>query len=115
MTDERAHDARDPVPTGVELTALDPAFRADPYPLLARLREGKPVHHDQVIERWVLTRADDVERVLRDRSMSVDPLKELAIAAILGRFPRLRLADEALEWRALPGFRGLAKLWVRAD
>jgi cytochrome P450 len=75
MTDEHAHDTANPLPTGVELTALDPAFRADPHPLLARLRAREPVHHDQQIERWVLTRADDVERVLRDRSLSVDPRK----------------------------------------
>jgi cytochrome P450 len=28
-----------------------------------------------VINRWVLTRHDDVERVLRDRTMSLDPHK----------------------------------------
>ena len=74
MTDEH-HDAPDSVPTGGELTALDPAFRADPYPVLARLREREPVHHDRVINRWVLTRPDDIDRVLRDRTMSVDPRK----------------------------------------
>jgi hypothetical protein len=31
------------------------------------------------------------------------------------RFPRLRLADAPLEWRAVPGFRGPARLWVRVD
>lgn len=69
MSDERAPD----VPTGIELTALDPAFRADPYPVLARLRQGQPVHHDRAFERWVLSRPADVDRVLRDRTMSVDP------------------------------------------
>lgn len=66
---------RDHVPTGVELTALDPTFRADPYPVLARLREREPVHYDGVIGRWVLTRQDDVDRLLRDRTLSVDPRK----------------------------------------
>jgi cytochrome P450 len=75
MSDAHAADAPDPLPTGVELTAIDPAFRADPYPALARLRAGEPVHHDRIINRWVLTRADDVERLLRDRSLSVDPRK----------------------------------------
>ena len=75
MSDERARQAADGVPTGVELTALDPAFRTDPYPVLARLREREPVHHDDVIKRWVLTRRDDVERVLRDRTLSVDGRK----------------------------------------
>jgi len=37
---------------------------------------------------------------------------ELAIAAFFQRFPRIRLADEWLEWRAFPAFRGLAKLPV---
>lgn len=75
MTDEHAHDAPDSVPTGIELTALDPAFRADPHPVLARLREREPVHYDRALDRWVLTRPDDIDRVLRDRTMSVDPRK----------------------------------------
>jgi cytochrome P450 len=37
---------------------------------------------------------------------------QLAIAALVQRFPNLRLAEEALEWRALPAFRGLTKLRV---
>ena len=37
---------------------------------------------------------------------------QLAIAAFFQRFPRIRLADEWLEWRAFPAFRGLAKLPV---
>ena len=32
------------VPTGIELTALDPVFREDPYPVLHRLRALDPVH-----------------------------------------------------------------------
>jgi cytochrome P450 len=69
MTEETPKD----VPTGAELTALDPAFRADPYPVLARLREREPVHYDRVIRRWILTRPPDIDSVLRDRTMSVDP------------------------------------------
>ena len=75
MTDDRGQDPQNRVPTGAELTALDPAFRTDPYPVLTHLRGREPVHYDQVINRWVLTRAQDIERVLRDRSMSVDPPK----------------------------------------
>jgi hypothetical protein len=75
MSDEQPQDPVKRVPTGVELTALDPAFRADPYPVLARLREREPVHRDDVIKRWVLTRGDDVERVLRARTMAVDGRK----------------------------------------
>ncbi len=37
---------------------------------------------------------------------------QLAITTLLRRFPSLRLADEPLEWRALPAFRGLVSLPV---
>jgi cytochrome P450 len=62
-------------PTGLELTVLDVAYQEDPYPVLARLRELEPVHHDRVLNRYVLTRAADVEALLWDRSLSVDPRK----------------------------------------
>lgn len=75
MTDKGAQDASNRVPTGAELTALDPVFRADPSPVLAHLRRREPVHYDRVINRWVLTRSRDIDRVLRDRAMSVDPRK----------------------------------------
>ncbi|MEX0750710.1 MAG: cytochrome P450 [Dehalococcoidia bacterium] len=71
MTDESTN-AR-PVPTGVQLTPLDPAFQADPHAVLDELRERDPVHHDEQLGRWVLTRHDDVDALLRDRSLSVDP------------------------------------------
>lgn len=63
------------IPTGVELTALDPAYQEDPYPILRRLREADPVHRDNVLNHYVLTRAVDVEALLWDRSLSVDPRK----------------------------------------
>ncbi len=75
MAGERPPEDPDRIPTGVELTALDPTFRTDPHPVLGRLRRDEPAHYDGVINRWVLTRHDDVERVLRDRTMSLDPHK----------------------------------------
>jgi cytochrome P450 len=75
MAGGRPPEDPDRIPTGVELTALDATFRTDPHPVLARLRRDEPVHYDGVINRWVLTRHDDVERVLRDRTMSLDPHK----------------------------------------
>ena len=44
---------------------LDPAYRANPHPFLARLREGDPVNQTPV-GIWRLTRYADVERLLRD-------------------------------------------------
>ena len=75
MTGQQPDDALNRIPTGAELTALDPAFRTNPYAAFARLREREPVHYDDVIKRWVLTREDDIENLLRDRTTSVDPLK----------------------------------------
>ena len=75
MAGERPPEGPDRIPTGVELTALDATFRTDPHPVLARLRRDEPAHYDGVINRWVLTRHDDVARVLRDRTMSLDPHK----------------------------------------
>ena len=37
---------------------------------------------------------------------------QLAVGALVARFPRLRLADQPLEWRTVPGFRGITKLPV---
>lgn len=44
---------------------LDPAFRADPHPFLARLRASEPVNRTP-LGIWRLTRHADVERLLRD-------------------------------------------------
>ena len=47
------------------LDVYDPAFLADPYPAYARLREHDPVHR-VATGAWLLSRYDDVTRVLRD-------------------------------------------------
>jgi cytochrome P450 len=55
---------------------LDPEVLADPYPLYRRLREEDPVHWDPFLHAWVVTRYDDVVRVLRDFSASRTPTPE---------------------------------------
>ena len=67
--------AADGLPTGVGLTPLDPDFQQDPYATYDALRERAPVHHDPVFGRWLLTRHDDVEALLRNRDLCVDPRK----------------------------------------
>lgn len=64
-----------PLPQGVELTPLDERFRADPYPVLHRLRAVAPVHEDTVLHRFIYTRHDDVREILRDRDFWTDPRK----------------------------------------
>jgi hypothetical protein len=64
-----------PLPDGIRLTPLDPAFREDPHPILHELRRRAPVHRDRAFRRIVLTRHDDVQAVLRDLSFLVDERK----------------------------------------
>jgi hypothetical protein len=52
---------------------LDPDVLADPYPLYARLRREDPVHWDPFLHAWVVTRYDDVQRVLLEFSANRTP------------------------------------------
>ena len=102
-----SHDS--PLPTGIQLMALDPTFREDPYPILARLRELDPIHHDTQLQRYVLTRHDDVERILRNPDHWSDPRKGIEggfTREFLGRGdeePSMLLMDD-------PGHRRLRNL-----
>jgi cytochrome P450 len=58
---------------------LDPEVLANPYPLYHRLRTEDPVHWDPFLHAWVVSRYDDVVRVLRDFSADRTPTpKQLA-------------------------------------
>ncbi len=48
---------------------LSEAFLTDPYPYYKALRESDPVHFDGARGTWILTRYDDVVRVLRDDTL----------------------------------------------
>lgn len=63
------------LPDGVKLTPFDPGFREDPYPILAELRRRAPVFWDASLKRWLVTRHDDVEHVLRHKDWFSDPRK----------------------------------------
>jgi cytochrome P450 len=60
------------VPTGVQLTPFDEAFRDNPYPVLERLRNAEPVHRDEALSRWFITGFDDVREVLKNKELSVN-------------------------------------------
>ncbi len=63
----------DGLPSGVALTALDPAFREDPYPILAQIRRERPVRHDTEFGFFLLTRHEDVSNALRNPDFLTDP------------------------------------------
>ena len=46
-----------------------PAFIADPYPVLARLRAKHPVIHDPATNQWLVSRFADVGALLRDKRL----------------------------------------------
>jgi len=48
------------------LDLFDPATIARPHPFYARLREEAPIVWSEQLQGWVLTRYEDVRRVLRD-------------------------------------------------
>jgi hypothetical protein len=49
------------------LRRLMTEHQTDPYPLFARLRELDPVHRSSVGNFWVLTRYDDIQKILKDK------------------------------------------------
>ncbi|MGJ3647009.1 cytochrome P450 [Sphingomonas sp. GlSt437] len=68
---------------------LDPAVLADPYLLYGRLREEAPVVWDPYLHCWVVTRYDDVLRVLKDFSADRTPSPEFMRALGLGEIEPL--------------------------
>src|ERR1700749_1479040 len=65
---------------------LDPEVLASPYSLYHRLRTESPVHWDPLLRVWVVTRYEDVIRVLRDFSAERTPspaaLTAIGLAAL---------------------------------
>src|SRR5438552_10029685 len=65
---------------------LDPEVLANPYPLFHCLRTEDPVHWDPYLHAWVVTRYEDVIRVLHDfsaeRTPSPDQLSAMNLTAL---------------------------------
>jgi cytochrome P450 len=59
----------------VDLSSLEPGFSVDPFPTYDRLRASAPavrvVNHG--LPGWLVTRHEDVERLLTDSRLSNDP------------------------------------------
>ena len=72
MTETQSPDthAAEAVGGAVFFNPLDEGYMADPYPHFGEMRDGDPVHLS-MIDLWVLFGYDDVFRLLRDPSMSV--------------------------------------------
>ena len=68
-------DEEQPLPTGYQLSALDPTYRETPWVPLDRLRAADPVHHDQQLGRYFLTRGQEVSELIKNRDLNADPRK----------------------------------------
>lgn len=74
----------------VAFDPFEPGFVDSPYEQYARLRAHDPVHWSGLLDGWLLTRYDDVARVLREPSMSSDPANAIPTPAIEAERARMR-------------------------
>jgi len=87
-----------PSPVDLGYDPWDPAFVADPYPALARLREQAPVVYDERTNQWLVSRHADVNALLRDRRLGRS-YRHVATHVEWGRTPPP--ADQAPFWDLL--------------
>lgn len=63
------------LPLGMALMPMNPAWQENPYRLLDQLREAGRLIFDPAFQRYIVTGYRDVEAVLHDRDLAVDPRK----------------------------------------
>ena len=83
--------------TGLLFNPLRAELRRDPYPYYRRLRERDPVHRSYGASGWVLTRYDDIQAVLADRTVSADERNWCRYRRVTGRDVRAGLPDPYAE------------------
>lgn len=54
-------------PVAHDYDPLEPSTVRDPYPVLTRMRNEGPVFYLPELDHYIVTRYDDIERVLLDR------------------------------------------------
>jgi cytochrome P450 len=67
--------AESPLPTIFELTPLNPAYREDPYAMLAGLRERAPVFYEAMMGSFLVSRYNDIRPLVSDRTLWRDPMR----------------------------------------
>ncbi len=68
-------EEKDALPTGYQLSAMDPVYRECPWEKLKPLREADPVHKDEQLNRYFLTRGREVSELIKNRKLNADPKK----------------------------------------
>lgn len=69
MTDQQA------MPLGMKLSPMNPEYQQDPFTLLDDVREEARVIRDEFLGRYIVGRFEDVQAILNDRDLAVDPRK----------------------------------------
>jgi cytochrome P450 len=80
----------------------DPKIMQNPYPYYERLRAEDPVHFDEGIRTWLVTRHEDIVAVARDTEVYSD---EMRVSEAI----RSPFQTEAHEWMEREGFLPLGK------
>ena len=91
-------------PVAHDYDPLAPSTLRDPYPVLTEMREAGPVFYLPELDHYIVTRYDDIERVLLDRDTwsasnassplnPVCPAAQEVLAAGFKRVPTLNNAD----------------------
>jgi cytochrome P450 len=75
-----------PLPNLLQLTPMDPTYRADPHVVLDDLRSRCPVHRDDMSGNFILSRYADVRAVVSDLEMLRDPINAEEGAILQRRF-----------------------------
>jgi cytochrome P450 len=77
---------------------LSPTFFADPHPTLHRMRDEDPAYFHPLLRAWVLTRYDDVLRVVRDPGthFSARRVEQYGVGAPQGVRDKLQVYNQFL-------------------
>jgi cytochrome P450 len=60
---------------GMKLSPMNPDYQKDPFTLLDDVREEARIVRDDILGRYIVGRFEDVQQILNDRDLAVDPRK----------------------------------------
>jgi cytochrome P450 len=66
------------MPLGAKLSPMNPEYQMDPFTLVDVVRERERVAPDPMLGRYIVSRFEDVQAILNDRDLAVDPRKAAA-------------------------------------
>ena len=64
-----------PPALGMRLSPVNPEYQKDPFTLLDEVREQGRAVYDEMFGRYIVSRFEDVQAILNDRDLNVDPRK----------------------------------------